>query len=135
MQLSSEQVLALAPDSASAIAGRKLNQMRYWRNLGQNALAFWGECQGSALYQVRVERATLAVKCTCPSRKFPCKHGLGLLLLAIDQAGIPDGIAPNWVTEWLAKRTATSIKPEKRAVEPTSSGPTGAQRKRSEKRE
>ena len=135
MQLSSEQVLALAPDSASAIAGRKLNQMRYWRNLGQNALAFWGECQGSALYQVRVERATLAVKCTCPSHKFPCKHGLGLLLLATDQASIPDGIAPDWVTEWLSKRSATSIKAEKRQVEPASSDPTGAQRKRSEKRE
>jgi len=28
-----------------------------------------------------------AFKCSCPSRKFPCKHGLGLLLLyASDQA-------------------------------------------------
>ena len=89
MHLSSEQVLALAPDAGSAAAGKKLANTRHWRNLGQNAEAAWGECQGSALYQVRVELATFAVKCTCPSHKFPCKHGLGLLLLATNATDVP----------------------------------------------
>ena len=32
-------------------------------------------------YQVCVDLAGPAYKCSCPSRKFPCKHALGLLLL------------------------------------------------------
>ena len=31
--------------------------------------------------QVQVALAELASKCSCPSRKFPCKHGLALLLM------------------------------------------------------
>ncbi len=42
-----------------------------------------GLCQGSGRqpYQARVDLAEPAFKCSCPSRKFPCKHGLALLLL------------------------------------------------------
>jgi SWIM zinc finger len=109
MILTSEQVLAQAPDSSSASAGKKLASAKQWRNLGRNEEALWGECQGSALYQVRVDLSTLSVKCSCPSHKFPCKHGLGLMLLA---AATPDTLAegqpPQWVADWLSKRHATA---------------------------
>ncbi len=135
MQLSSDQILALAPDSTSAAAGKKLNNTRYWRSLGQSPQAVWGECQGSALYQVRIELATFAVKCTCPSHKFPCKHGLGLLLLATDKKACPSADPPDWVTEWLSKRAATAQKPAKRPPEPRPDSTTDEQRKRIQKRE
>jgi hypothetical protein len=111
--LSSAQVLALAPDGNSAAAGKKLANTKHWKNLGQDAQAVWGECQGSALYQVRADLSGTTVKCTCPSRKQPCKHVLGLLLLAATDAGaVPSAEPPEWVAAWLAKRAAASAPKE-----------------------
>lgn len=114
MILTTEQVLALAPDSASASAARKLAHPRDWRHLGRSDIALWGECQGSALYQVRVHLPDTTVKCSCPSRKFPCKHALALMLIA---AGQPElvvaGTPPAWVAEWLAHRARTIEREQK----------------------
>ncbi len=87
MNLNADQVVALAPDAASVKAGRDLVKPAKWPTLGQSADLLWGECQGSGgkPYQVSVDLDGLAFKCTCPSRKFPCKHGLGLLLLAVEK--------------------------------------------------
>src|SRR4028118_1442943 len=102
MHLHVAQILALAPDTSSANAGKKLAHPQTWKHLGRSAEALWGECQGGALYQVRVDIRDLASRCSCPSRKFPCKHSLGLLLIAADS---PDIISmaslPPWVSEWL----------------------------------
>jgi SWIM zinc finger len=131
--LTTEQVLALAPDSASAAAARKLAHPRDWRNLGRSDLALWGECQGSALYQVRVHLPDATVKCSCPSRKFPCKHALALMLIV---AGQPKLVAladpPPWVSEWLAHRVRT-IEREQKPKKTTSPDPE-AQAKRAGQR-
>ncbi|MCP5451358.1 MAG: SWIM zinc finger family protein [Gammaproteobacteria bacterium] len=103
--LTTEQVIALAPDAASVKAARGLARPGKWPTVGQNDQALWGECKGSALYQVCVDPAEPAFKCTCPSRKFPCKHALGLLLFAATQPdAVPAGEPPAWLSEWLAKR-------------------------------
>jgi hypothetical protein len=121
-----EQALALAPDSSSATAGKKLAAVKNWKNLGRAATALWGECQGSALYQVRVDLNGMAVRCSCPSRKLPCKHGLGLILLSVnDPSALPEAEPPEWVASWLAKRSApkgatpkvTAVSPEKAAAQ------------------
>jgi hypothetical protein len=44
-------------------------------------------------------------ECSCPSRKFPCKHALGLLFRYAEGA-VPAGHPPDWVTGWLADRAA-----------------------------
>ncbi|MGZ3715900.1 MAG: SWIM zinc finger family protein [Ktedonobacterales bacterium] len=137
MHFTSDQVLGLAPDPASAANGKKLASTKHWRNLGQNAEALWGECQGSALYQVRVDLSNTSVKCSCPSRKFPCKHGIGLMLLAIDEKNVPQGEPPEWVASWLAKRAASQEQKQERAKEkaqqPTTEAQIAAQAKRLEK--
>lgn len=136
MQLTSDSVLAMAPDSSSAAAGKKLANARHWQGLGQNGEAVWGECQGSALYQVRVELATYAAKCTCPSHKFPCKHSLGLLLLTATTGAVPQADPPAWVSEWLAKRAKTQ-QPKDAMEKPKVSAESSAkaQARRVEKRE
>src|SRR5262249_55732887 len=102
--ITSEQALALAPDASSAQAGKKLAAIKHWKNLGRGTTALWGECQGSALYQVRVDLNGMAVRCSCPSRKLPCKHGLGLIILSINDPGaLPNAEPPEWVASWLAK--------------------------------
>ena len=105
MSVSLEQVLALAPDASAAAAGKKLGTPAPWQNLGGNDDAYWDECKGSALYQVRVARAGLAAKCTCPSRKLPCKHTLGLLVLVTTMPKVLTATEPpEWVIEWLVRR-------------------------------
>ncbi|MCB1718739.1 MAG: SWIM zinc finger family protein, partial [Candidatus Competibacteraceae bacterium] len=68
----------LAPDSASLKAAQKLLSSRNWPLLGSNEQALWGHCLGSGSkpYLVRIELDEPAFKCSCPSRKFPCKHAL-----------------------------------------------------------
>lgn len=118
IQITSEQVTAMTPDKASLSNGKKLSGRKHWKTLGQNDDALWGECQGSALYQVKVEVASLVASCSCPSRKLPCKHALGLLLLA---ANTPDelttGEPPEWVSSWLEKRAESTQRKETKSKE------------------
>ncbi|WP_129629089.1 SWIM zinc finger family protein [Candidatus Oscillochloris fontis] len=115
--LTTEQVLALAPDAASAKAGRGLATPHSWVAVSRDAQAVWGECQGSGKtpYQTQIDLRGPAFRCSCPSRKFPCKHGLGLLLLLAAQ---PDLVAPAtppaWVAEWLASRTQREEQQQRR---------------------
>jgi SWIM zinc finger len=102
-----EGVAALAPDAKVAAAGRKLGVPKIWEGPGRSDDAIWGECRGSAVYQVRVDLSDLAVKCSCPSRKHPCKHGIGLLFLHLETP-LPTVPAPDWVTDWLARRAAST---------------------------
>lgn len=117
MSLTLEAVLALAPDAASAKAARDLAVPAKWPTLGADAGAAWGECQGSGArpYQTQVDLSGPAFKCSCPSRKFPCKHGLALLML---RAQHPDRFStttqPAWVTEWLATRETRAQKKQER---------------------
>lgn len=135
MNLTAEQVLALAPDPSSASAARKLGVAKPWKNLGRSERAMWGECQGSALYQVQVDLADLATKCSCPSRKFPCKHALGMLLLATTSgAAFTAAEHPEWVGEWLGKRAASAERKEARAAAADTPPDPAAQAKRAEQR-
>jgi hypothetical protein len=47
MNWTTEQILALAPDSASAKAGQGLASPRKWQTLGADEQTAWGLCQGS----------------------------------------------------------------------------------------
>jgi hypothetical protein len=78
-----DQVLALAPDAAAAAAARKLARPGPWSQTGAFGDLLWGSCAGSGAnpYRTIVDRSGPATTCTCPSRKLPCKHALGLLLL------------------------------------------------------
>jgi hypothetical protein len=110
--------MSLAPDDSAAKAGRDLATARKWQHLGFNEAAVWGECQGSGAtpYQTRVDLADYVAKCTCPSRKFPCKHGLGLLLLMVkEESAFKQGESPSWVAEWLQSRKK---RVEKKAKDP-----------------
>lgn len=115
MQLGTGEILQLSPDEASAKAAKGLVIPAKWPRLEFNDQAMWGECQGSGSkpYQVQVDQAGPAFRCTCPSRKFPCKHGLALLLL---RAQNPDAFAqatpPAWVSDWLSSRQERAEKQE-----------------------
>ena len=104
LTLTADQVAALAPDASALKAARGLAAPRPWSNLGADDQAAWGECQGSGSGPtVRIDLSGPGFGCSCPSRKLPCKHGLGLLLLlrqpdrfapAPHPAGSPNGSPP-----------------------------------------
>jgi hypothetical protein len=116
---SAEQVLALAPDASGAAAGRKLGVPAPWSDTassdspGDTSSVVWGLCKGSGKnpYRTAVDLAGPAYSCSCPSRKFPCKHALGLLLLW--SAGrAPAASPPEWVQTWLDGRAERAAKAE-----------------------
>ncbi|MBD2256894.1 SWIM zinc finger family protein [Pseudanabaena sp. FACHB-2040] len=120
-QWTPEQVLALAPDAASAKNGRGLAIGHKWSSLGTHQSAVWGECQGSGKnpYRTQIDLSEPAFRCSCPSRKFPCKHGLALFLLLAEQSsGFAEQEPPDWVAEWLLSRTQRSQKQAQKETQP-----------------
>jgi hypothetical protein len=135
VQLSEDQILTLAPDEASKKSGKDLANPNKWVSKGANEQALWGEAQGSGSkpYQTQVDLSNIAFKCSCPSRKFPCKHGLGLMLFyARQQSSFTDAEAPAWVSDWLSKRTE---KEEKKATKEEKPVDEAAQAKRQQARQ
>lgn len=111
-RLTETQVAQLAPDPPSLKAGRQLANKRLWLTLAHNDRVLWGEVQGSGKepYRTQIDLVSLAFRCSCPSRKFPCKHGLGLMFVFADdphavKSGAPE---PGWVSEWMNKRAANA---------------------------
>ena len=93
------RVLALAPDASAQRAARALAGGPSWLAAGAGPELLWGECRGSASapYRTVVDLSGPAYRCSCPSRRFPCKHALALLLLWADGAVPPDaGEPPGW---------------------------------------
>lgn len=137
MSLSTEAVLALAPDDASAKAAKGLLAPAKWPTLGHSDDAVWGECQGSGSkpYQTQVDLSGPVFRCSCPSRKFPCKHGLALMLLrAQSEASFTVAAPPPWVADWLASRRDKAEKKEARAAEPAAAPDPAAAAKRDAQR-
>jgi uncharacterized Zn finger protein len=63
-----------------------------------------------------VDLSSLAFKCSCPSRKFPCKHGLALLLLRHKHPQeFKNENQPNWVSDWLNNRAEKAQKAQTKA--------------------
>ena len=106
--LTPDQIRSIAPDSSAARAGEGLSARRHWSGVARSDRAAWGLCQGSGKdpYRVVVDLAGPAFNCSCPSRKFPCKHALGLMhLLAVDPGAVAPGEAPpGWAADWLSGR-------------------------------
>ena len=130
-----ERVLDLAPDAASAKAAHGQAKPAKWDGLGRTEAALWGEIKGSGKkpYQTRVDLTEPAFKCSCPSRKFPCKHALGILLVL---AEVPDrfvdGDPPDWVADWLAARAQRAVRAAEKRDKPVDKA---AQAKRAANRE
>lgn len=114
-----DRVIAAAPDQASVPAARKLARPGPWSDTGSNDVLVWGKCQGSGKtpYQVSIDIVAPAYRCTCPSRKFPCKHALALLLLwARGEAAEVSAQTADFADEWAGDRAKRQAAREQRAT-------------------
>jgi len=97
------QIAAAAPDRSSETAARGLASK--WTETGRSDRALWGVCRGSGAsnYLTSVDLTGPAYRCSCPSRKFPCKHALSLLM-QWSAGSVPERTAPDAVTTWINTR-------------------------------
>ena len=129
---SRDQVLALAPDAPSKKAAQGVATPGKWSLRGTTGDVVFGECKGSGAkpYLAAVDLTEPAYRCSCPSRKFPCKHALGLLLLwSADEVPEAEAVPP-WTAEWLA--SALTAPPSRRPAwtPPSRSRPDGGRASR-----
>ncbi|RJF87577.1 SWIM zinc finger family protein [Oleomonas cavernae] len=117
MSIDLKAVEQLATDQSSLKAAAGLAKPAKWSGVGtsRDGALVWGECSGSGAnpYRVMADLRDLGNKCTCPSRKFPCKHVLGLLWLNAEEI-VPfvPADTPDWVSDWLGRRRPGGGKPK-----------------------
>ncbi|MBA3398641.1 MAG: SWIM zinc finger family protein [Acidimicrobiia bacterium] len=118
-----EHVAALAAGPAQFAAADDVSIVQRWSSGWHSGDALWGTYRGAANvepYEVVVDlRPALRdadvprTRCTCPSRKVPCKHALALLLRWVrgdlvesDLDRLPDGAA-SWLARSAGSRTTS----------------------------
>jgi hypothetical protein len=104
-----EQVVAVAPGPSAVAAAERLADPARWASVGSDERCLWGRCRGSGPepYDTVVDHAEVGWRCTCPSRKQPCKHALALLVMWV-RGRVPAATAPAGVARWAAGRTRPS---------------------------
>ncbi|MFN3255041.1 MAG: SWIM zinc finger family protein [Ilumatobacter sp.] len=103
---STEQVESVAASRAALSSATPLAAPGRWVGLGADERAVWGSFHGSGAepYDTMVDHVTVGFRCSCPSRRSPCKHALALLLLwARDQ--VIEAMAPQRVEAWVTRRS------------------------------
>ncbi len=103
------RVQQLAPDARAFTAAKKIARPAKWQAYARDKTILWGTAIGSSgSYQVYVDVPAGDLRCSCPSRKRPCKHALALLLLeaggTVPEAPVPAGHAESaetyYETSW-----------------------------------
>jgi len=112
-----EQVEAAAPSPATVTAARPVASQGRWSAPASDDRAVWGSYAGGGAepYDVVVDHVAVAFRCTCPSRRIPCKHAVALLLLWA-RGEIGAGVPPPRAQQWLSTRADRSdVEPPREA--------------------
>ena len=91
---------------------------------GCDERSVWGRCSGSGAepYETAVDHVDVAWRCSCPSRKLPCKHALALLVMWV-RGVVPEAAPPPAVARWTRSRAGRADRPTVKPVaEPDQSG-------------
>jgi SWIM zinc finger len=116
--IAADDVLALAPDEAAARAARSTASPSAWSAAGHDETGAWGIYVATAAepYEVAADLRGPAFRCSCPSRKVPCKHALGLLLL-VANGDVPMGRRLPFAQRWFTEQTARAERAAAKAAE------------------
>lgn len=119
MQYTAAQILSLSPNAGNASRGKALATTANWNHAGANQRSIWGECKGSGKnpYYTAIDLHGPVFKCSCPSREFPCKHGIGLFLLYVTHPPhFQSSQVPDWVEDWIVKREQKEVQKQEKDV-------------------
>jgi hypothetical protein len=114
MGLTRSAIESMAPDQSALAAASALLKPAKWPLRARSGALIWGECQGSGAnpYRVAADIDDHGTKCTCPSRKFPCKHALALLWMFVDdEAAFQPADLADWVGDWVGRRRKHAPRP------------------------
>jgi len=107
MEITKEYIHNISPDESSTKNATKIFSKNSWI-VYKSKRAVWSEIYGSGKkpYLTQMDINDIVFKCSCPSRKFPCKHSLALGLYVAHNKldSIPTQQEPLWVQEWIDKR-------------------------------
>ena len=108
MKLDKEKILAMSPNASAVANAKKICSSGSFVKLAHSSddTFYMGECKGSGKsnYIVSadfVDEENPVIRCSCPSRQFPCKHGLALLFEIADEKTFEECEIPEDI---LAKR-------------------------------
>lgn len=125
-QITEQQILALAPNAAAAANGKKISQKGGFVRLECSAddTFYLGECTGSGKSNYItsidfIEAAAPTIRCSCPSRQFPCKHGLALLYEILGQKEFAICEIPEDILKKREKKQAREEKQDQASQEET----------------
>ena len=117
--ITEQQIQAMAPNAAAAANGRKISQKGGFVRLEKSAddTFYLGECTGSGKsnYITSVDfldPADPVCRCSCPSRQFPCKHGLALLFEILGKKNFGICEIPEDIQKKREKKQARTAKAE-----------------------
>jgi hypothetical protein len=105
--LTLEKLQRLAPDPVSQERAKQCAAPFRWQLLEGTERVLWGEFKTPATpFYTAVDLDGPGFKCSCPSRKFPCKHALGLALMIFSkpEAFRFGNTMPDEVEKWIAGR-------------------------------
>lgn len=116
--ITERQILSLATNAAAVANAKKISQKGGFvrRYAAADGSFYGGDCKGSGKqpYQTSVDFSDPAqpvFRCSCPSRQFPCKHGLALLYeMMADKPFQPLDEVPAEIREKRARRQARAEK-------------------------
>ncbi|MDP3277675.1 MAG: SWIM zinc finger family protein [Deltaproteobacteria bacterium] len=100
--LTLDVIKRFAPDNKSLKSAQEVADPRKWKVLGSDPDGtLWGEYSGSSTYSIYVSASSPSSRsgCSCPSRKRPCKHVLGLMLLEVGGHPIPAKKLPDYFVD------------------------------------
>ena len=113
-ELTYEHILTLAPDAGTAQRAKSVAHAQRWHSLEGNGQAIWGTLGNPTdPYRTAVDFEGMGFRCSCPVRRQPCKHGIGLLLLFSKANHLFHLVEtpPDWLADWLKKRSEKAAKP------------------------
>jgi SWIM zinc finger len=140
VHLTEQSVAEMAPNDSALVAGRGLVKKGALHKLAKNddATLVFGLCKGSGKqpYEVSMDLATggdrPTLRCSCPSRQFPCKHQIGLMLAFVaNGAAFPVQAPPAALLE---KRAKNVERAEKKAAAPAEAAPRKVDKAAAEKK-
>ena len=116
--ITEQLVTSSAPNDSAVTNARKISRTGGFTSLKKTAdeTLIYGECKGSGknsyITSADFSGDTPVYRCSCPSRQFPCKHGLAIMLEYLSGKSFTEAEAPEDIT---AKREKIAKKAEKAA--------------------
>ena len=119
IQVTEDLLRAVTTKEKALSDGRTLAKKGVYQRLSRtdDMSLLWGECQGSGakpyLLSIDLGGDNPTIRCTCPVKPPPCKHTLGLLVMALEKPAAFQVAEPP--ADLLEKRQKNQERAEKRA--------------------